>query len=73
MWDVPNIGGYFETVKKIALAMQTAFGEIEEIHSKVIGEEVPHAHVWLFPDPKQAAGDAKDFAANAEKIKAQLQ
>lgn len=73
VWDVPNIGGYFEVVKKIAVAMQKTFGGIEEIHSRVIGEEVPHAHVWLFPDPKQTEGDPKDFAANAEKIRSQIQ
>ena len=72
VWDVPEIGAYFEAVKKVALAMQKAFGGIEEIHSKVIGEEVHHAHVWLYPDPKQTPGDAKDFAANAEKIRAAL-
>ena len=73
VWDVPNVGAYFEVVKKIALAQQRAFGASEEIHSKVVGEEVPHAHVWLFPDPKQTAGDAKDFDGNAEKIRAALQ
>ena len=72
VWDVPDIGGYFEVVKKIALAMQSAFGDIEEIHSKVIGEEVPHAHVWLFPDPKRASADPKDFAGNAAKIREKL-
>src|SRR5579872_2901387 len=51
VWDVPNAGEYFEVVKKIAKAMQNTFGEIEEIHSRVIGEEVPHAHVWLYPAP----------------------
>lgn len=73
VWDVPNVGAYFEVVKKIALAQQRAFGTIEEIHSKVVGEEVAHAHVWLFPDPKRAVGDAKDFEGNAEKIRSALQ
>jgi histidine triad (HIT) family protein len=72
VWDVPKIGAYFEVVKKIALAQQKTFGEIDEIHSKVVGEEVPHAHVWLYPDPKRALGDPKDFAGNAEKIRANL-
>jgi histidine triad (HIT) family protein len=69
VWDVPNVGAYFEVVKKIALAMQNTFGDVEEIHSRVIGEEVPHAHVWLFPNPSKAIGDPKDFAANAQKIR----
>jgi histidine triad (HIT) family protein len=73
VWDVPNIGEYFEVVKKIAKAMQKTFGEIEEIHSRVIGEEVPHAHVWLYPAPDKARGDPNDFDGNAAKIRAALQ
>ena len=65
VWDVPNIGAYFEAVKKIALAQKKAFGT-DVVTSKIIGEEVPHAHVWLVPDAK---GDKKDFDGNAEKIR----
>ena len=72
VWDVPNIGAYFETVKKVALALQKAFGSVDEVHSKVIGEEVPHAHVWLYPAPDKVSGDKNDFNANAEKIRQAL-
>lgn len=72
VWDVPNIGRYFEVAKKIALAQQKAFGEVDEIHSKVVGEEIAHAHVWLFPAPLRTPGDSKDFEQNAEKIRAAL-
>jgi histidine triad (HIT) family protein len=48
VWDVSNIGEYFEVSRKIALAQRKAFG-IEQVISYVIGEEVPHAHVWLVP------------------------
>lgn len=51
VWDVPNIGEYFEVSKKVALAQRKAFG-IEQVLSYVIGEEVPHAHVWLVPKRK---------------------
>lgn len=70
VWDVPNTGEYFEVVKKIALAQKKAFG-IEMVRSKVFGDEVPHAHIWVFPDPK-TAGDKKDFTVNAEKIRKAL-
>ena len=73
VWDIPNIGPYFEVVKKIAKAMQQTFGSIEEIHSRVIGEEVPHAHVWLYPAPGKSAGDKNDFAGNAKKLRHALQ
>jgi len=68
VWDVPNVGEYFEIVRKIALAQQKAF-ENEMILSRINGEEVLHAHIWIFPDPTSTAGDKKDFAGNAEKIK----
>src|SRR4051812_2012124 len=71
VWDVPEIGQYFEIVKKIALAQQKAFG-IDAIHSKIIGEEVEHAHVWVYPDTQFAQGDKKDFKGNAEKIRVYL-
>lgn len=67
VWDVPNVGQYFEVVKKIALAEQKAFG-VDMIISKIMGDEVPHAHIWVFPSNK-TLGDKKDFVGNAEKIK----
>lgn len=67
VWDVPNTGKYFEIVKNIAKAQQKAF-EQDAIYSKIIGEEVPHAHIWIFPDPEKAKGDKNDFEGNAKKI-----
>jgi histidine triad (HIT) family protein len=64
VWDYPNIGEYFEVAKKIALAQRKAFG-VELIRSQVYGNEVPHAHVWVWPD---ITGDEKDFKTNAKKI-----
>ena len=71
VWDVPEVGAYFETTRKIAVAIQKSFGT-DAVVSKIIGEEVPHAHICLFPEPKEAQGDKNDFAGNAEKIRAQL-
>jgi histidine triad (HIT) family protein len=48
VWDVPEIGRYMETARKIANAQRKAFGT-EMIVSHVIGDEVPHAHIWLVP------------------------
>lgn len=60
VWDVEAIGKYFEICKKIANAQRRAFGT-DMIVSHVIGDEVPHAHVWLVPqhkgaEPKGSAG-----------------
>ena len=67
VWDVPNVGEYFEVARKIAKAQQKAFNT-DWILSRIIGDEVPHAHIWVFPDPK-ISGDKKDFESNAEKIR----
>jgi len=67
VWDVENIGEYFEIAQKIAKAQQAAFGN-EWILSKVIGDEVPHAHIWVFPGPN-TLGDKKAFKENAQKIR----
>ncbi len=67
VWDVPNIGEYFKVTQKVALAQRKAFNT-EMILSKIYGEEVPHAHIWVYPDPS-IKEDKKDFAGNAEKIR----
>ena len=68
VWDVPEAGEYFEVAKKIALAEQKAFGT-DVIWSKIMGDEIHHAHIWVFPHAGEASGDKNDFADNAKKIK----
>lgn len=70
VWDTPHIGDYFEVARKVAKAQQKAFGT-EWILSKIIGDEVPHAHIWVFPS-NEATGDKDDLAGNAEKIRKEL-
>jgi histidine triad (HIT) family protein len=70
VWDVPNIGSYYEVVKNIALAQKKAFG-VDMIVSKVVGEEVHHAHVWVLPD-KNTPGNKDNLVDNAEKIRENL-
>jgi histidine triad (HIT) family protein len=66
VWDHPNIGQYFEVAKKIANAQKKAF-DIDMILCKVVGEEVPHAHVHLFPR-REVKGSKTDFDGNQKKI-----
>ena len=66
VWDVPNVGEYFEVVKKIALAQEKAFAT-DFILSKIVGDEVEHAHIWVFPNDK-VTGDKMDFENNKKKI-----
>lgn len=73
VWDVPNVGEYFEIARKIAKAEQKAF-DTEWVLSKIVGDEVPHAHIWIFPakaSPGKLDG-LKDFETNAQKIKENL-
>ncbi len=63
VWDIPEIGPFFESVRKVADAQRKAFG-VEQINSKIVGEEVPHAHVWLIP-PK-ADGQTSHYYTYAE-------
>lgn len=66
VWDVPNVGAYFEVARKIANAQRKAF-ETEFVLSKIVGDEVPHAHIWVFPN-SEVKGDKADFTGNKEKI-----
>ncbi len=65
VWDVENIGGYYEVVAKIARAMKKAL-ETDYVVSLVFGEEVSHAHVWLVP---RYADDGHGGAVDLENIK----
>lgn len=66
VWDVPNIEKYFKIVQKVALAQRKAF-TTDFILSKIVGEEVAHAHIWIFPN-KEVAGNREDFEINKNKI-----
>ena len=65
VWDVPNIGEYYEVVRKIVLAMKKAL-ETDYIVSLVFGEEVEHAHIWLVPRYPQ---DGHGGAIKLENVK----
>lgn len=66
VWDVPNVGKYFEVATKVALAQKKAF-DTDWVLSKVVGEDVHHAHIWVYPNNK-VLGNSKDFKTNTEKI-----
>ena len=72
VWDVSDIGPYFAVAQKIARALQTISGT-DEVFMKVIGEEVPHAHVWIYANPDKAVGDKGAFEANAANLREALE
>lgn len=66
VWDVPDIGGYYAVVGKIANALRKAM-KTEWVISIVLGEAVPHAHVWLVPrHDNDGHGGALDFSLRKE-------
>lgn len=65
VWDVPDIGAYYEAVRKVARALKNIF-QIEQVKSVVLGDEVPHAHVWLLP---AFDNDGHGGAINFKKVK----
>lgn len=70
VWDYENVGEYFEISKKIALAQRKAFNT-DFILSKIMGDEIPHAHIWVFPN-RDIVGDKKNFEENRLKITTHL-
>ena len=69
VWDVPNAGEFFEIAKKIALAQKKAFNA-DIVRSQIYGEEVPHAHIWVWPE---ISGDKENLKENSKKIISALQ
>lgn len=70
VWDVEQYDEYWQLARKIAKTLQKSFGT-EMIVCKIFGEEVPHAHIKLFPAiPKD--GTEKDFETILKKIKKAL-
>lgn len=73
VWDMPadgnrgsNIREYFAIVHKIANAQRKAFDQ-EFVISKIIGTEIPHAHIWVFPS-SETKGDKKDFEGSKKML-----
>lgn len=50
VWEVEDIGGYFEVVRKVVKKCQKAFDD-EFVASIVWGQMIPHAHVQILPSP----------------------
>lgn len=48
VWDVPNVGEYFEFTRKVAKALQKAM-KTDFVASGIAGNDIPHAHIHLIP------------------------
>jgi histidine triad (HIT) family protein len=65
VWDVPNIGEYFEVCRKIAKHFQKVT-ENDAVYSMILGEEIPHAHVRLFPGNEDISKELHKFVAKTK-------
>ena len=68
VWDIPRIGRAFVIVRTIAKAQQKAFGQ-EMIRSQVFGDEVAHAHIWVWPNAALGETEFGNLSENAEKLR----
>jgi histidine triad (HIT) family protein len=75
-YDLPDdyYQAMFSTVKKVAQLLEQVLGE--RVFIRIMGTEVPHAHVRVFPrDPNHPDGpeiplaDDKELAAMANKLR----
>ena len=48
VYDVEDFAGYFNVVKKVAEGIKASL-DPKLVHIITIGDEVPHAHVWVVP------------------------
>jgi histidine triad (HIT) family protein len=71
VWDVEPQADYWLLARRIALALRSAFAS-EAVWSNVIGDEVPHAHIWVYPHPA-TKGDRGDLPGNAGKLRRALE
>jgi histidine triad (HIT) family protein len=71
VWDVPNAGDYFEAAKIVALAERRVW-KTDWVLSKIVGDEIEHAHIWVYPH-RDVAGDPSNFVENARLLRAALE
>lgn len=65
VWDVPNVGEYFEVVRKVADAMRESL-DPWFVASSVIGVDIDHAHIHAIPRHK---GDGHGGSIDGSNIK----
>lgn len=68
VWDVKNLGKYWETVGKIARNLREKNNN-QIVRSLVYGMEVPHAHVHLMPGKTDNLTGKKLSGDQMEKIR----
>ena len=71
VWDVERYDEYWRLARTIAGALRKTF-DTDWIISKVVGDEVPYAHIHLIPGGIKKDGSEKDFEVITERIRKHL-
>jgi len=71
VWDVEPQAEYWLLARRVARAQKRAFAT-EAVWCTVMGDEVPHAHIWVYPHP-ETKGDGTDFPGNARRLRQALE
>lgn len=67
VWDVEDFEEYFSTARKIIKHYQNVTGN-ELVTMKVVGTDVPHAHIHIMPYDEKYSGDTHQLTdEEAEK------
>lgn len=59
IYDVPEIGEIFVAARKIVRAIIPVLGA-NHVSLATLGEEVPHAHIWIVPQYKRRLENSRD-------------
>ncbi len=65
VWDVPNLGEYYEVAGKVARYIREISGE--PVRQMVFGFQVPHAHIQLRPGREDNRDGSQASAEELEK------
>jgi len=71
VWEVEPQSEYWLLARRIARAQEKAF-HTDAVWCTVIGDEVPHAHIWIYPHP-ETKGNRTDLPGNARKLRQALE
>lgn len=66
VWDIEEIGEFYELAQKIALKMREVTGN-EFVYSQTVGEMVEHAHLHLVPNTEGGLREVLDKWGEALK------
>ena len=71
VWDVPNLGSYYEVVGKVVRHVREMNGG-EPVRQMVYGMQVPHAHIQIRPGTKNNLNGEQMATEELENIRSKF-